>query len=224
MLPAPLHFLSPRRQEYLTGLLDHYRPVAWGMSLLSEALKHAITKRPDKGFRVLTGEIDTLEAEADKVKRRIRNHLPVAWLMVVDKTLFLDYTRRQDNILDAVQEATTWLALSPLEVPAALADALTISVAEAAETVVLLHAALSATMDGILHGRGDRGAIKANIQAVRQQHLKVVKAKRGLIAAAYASDMDFGAVYRIIRFVEYVFRASHNAESCADILRAMLAR
>jgi len=224
MLPAPLHFLSPRRQEYLTGLLDHYRPVAWGMSLLSEALKHAITKRPDKGFRVLTGEIDTLEAEADKVKRRIRNHLPVAWLMVVDKTLFLDYTRRQDNILDAVQEATTWLALSPLEVPAALADALTISVAEAAETVVLLHAALSATMDGILHGRGDRGTTKANIQAVRQQHLKVVKAKRGLIAAAYASAMDFGAVYRIIRFVEYVFRASHNAESCADILRAMLAR
>ncbi|WP_428560844.1 MAG: DUF47 domain-containing protein [Solidesulfovibrio sp. DCME] len=224
MLPPFLRFAGPRRQDYLPGLLDHYRPVARGMALLHEALKHAVNKRPEKGFRVLIGEIDILEAEADKVKRRIRNHLPAGFLMVVDKTLFLNYTGRQDNILDAVQEAVTWLALAPFEVPPALAEAMTTSVAEAAETVTRLHKALAEGIELILHAKGDRGATKKHIQDVRGQHLKVVKAKRGLIAAAYASGMEFGRVYQVIRFVEYVYRASHNAEGCADILRAMLAR
>jgi predicted phosphate transport protein (TIGR00153 family) len=224
MLPVCLRFLGPRRQVYLTGLLDHYRPVAWGMSLLREALDHAVAKRPDTGFKVLAGEIDTLEAEADKVKRHIRNHLPVAWLMVVDKTLFLDYTRHQDNILDAVQEAATWLALAPFDVTPELAAAISTAVATASETVTLLHTALSAVVEHILKRQGDRDVVKSAIQAIRGQHLRVVQAKRALIGAAYASDMDFGRVYQVIRFVEYVSRASHNAEGCADILRAMLAR
>lgn len=224
MLPASLRFLGPRRQDYLPGLLDHYRPVARGMALLNEALQHTLHKRPDKGFQVLVNEIDILEAEADKVKRRIRNHLPSGFLMVVDKTLFLDYTRRQDNILDAVQEAATWIFLAPFDVPAPLAEAITVCVAEAAETVALLQTALAAAIDMLLHSRGDRGEVKKRIQDIRLQHLKVVKAKRGLIAAAYAAQLDFGSVYQIIRFVEYVYRASHNAEGCADILRAMLAR
>ena len=66
MLPASLRFFGPRRQDYLPGLLDHYRPVARGMALLNEALKHVLEKRPDKGFRVLVSETDILEAEADK--------------------------------------------------------------------------------------------------------------------------------------------------------------
>ncbi|WP_300162195.1 DUF47 family protein [Solidesulfovibrio sp.] len=224
MLPPSLRFLGPRRQDYLPGLLDHYRPVARGMALLHEALKHALEKRPDKGFRVLVSETDILEAEADKVKRRIRNHLPPAFLMVVDRTLFLDYTRRQDNILDAVQEAVTWLHLAPFDAPAPLAQAMLVSVEEAVGTVALLQTALAGAVEFILHGRGDRGTVKGRMQDIRAQHLKVVKAKRGLIAAAYASGMEFGRVYQIIRFVEYVYRASHNAEGCADILRAMMAR
>ena len=224
MLPASLRFFGPRRQDYLPGLLDHYRPVARGMALLNEALKHVLEKRPDKGFRVLVSETDILEAEADKVKRRIRNHLPPGFLMVVDKTLFLDYTRRQDDVLNAVQEAVTWLYLAPFDVPPPLAEATRLCVEEAAATVALLQAALTEAVNFILRGKGERGTVKARMQDIRDQHIKVVKAKRGLIAAAYASDMEFARVYQVIRFVEYVYRASHSAEGCADILRAMLAR
>jgi len=224
MLPNLLRFLDPRRQDYLPGLLDHYRPIGQGMALLDEALKHSLARRPDSGFKVLAGEIDILEAEADKIKRRIRNHLPASALMVVDKTLFLNYTRSQDNILDAVQEAVTWLDLADFTFAAPLAAAMTASVGEAARTVELLRPALAGAVDLILYGRGDRGEVKGRMEDIRRQHIKVVKAKRELIAAVYGAGMDFGRAYQVIRFVEYVYRASHSAEGCADILRAMLAR
>jgi predicted phosphate transport protein (TIGR00153 family) len=224
MLAPALRFLDPRRQDYLPGLLDHYQPIARGMTLLDEALKRFLKCSQDLGFKVLATEIDILEAEADKIKRRIRNHLPTAFLMVVDKTLFLNYTSSQDNILDAVQEAATWLGLGAFTIPSSLAEAMTDSVGEAARTVELLRLALTDAVGFILRGKRDRGEVKARIHEIRLQHLKVLKAKRGLIAAAYASDLEFNRVYQIIRFVEYVYRASHSAEGCADILRAMMAR
>ena len=224
MLPRALRFLGPRRKDYLPGLCDHYRPVARGMELLAAALRHCLTACPDAEFSSLVAEIDVLEAAADKIKRRIRNHLPAAGLMVVDKTLYLDYTRCQDDILDAVQEATVWLDLGDFTVPPPLAAALTESVDETARVVALLEPALTAFIDYVLAGKGERGALKRRISALRSQQLRVVRAKRALIAAAYAADMEFARVYQVVRFVEYVFRAGHRAASCADILRAMLAR
>jgi uncharacterized protein len=224
MLSPALRFLDSRRQDYLPGLLDHYQPIARGMALLDEALKRSLNCSQDLGFKVLATEIDILEAEADKIKRRIRNHLPSAFFMVVDKTLFLNYTRSQDNILDAVQEAATWLGLGTFTIPAPLTKAMTDSVAEAARTVEMLRLALTDAIGFLLRGKRDRGEVKARIHEIRLQHLKVLKAKRSFIADAYAADLDFSRVYQIIRFVEYVYRASHNAEGCADILRAMMAR
>jgi hypothetical protein len=224
MLRPAFRFLDPRRQDYLPGLLDHYQPVGRGMALLHEALKRSLDGNQDLGFKVLASEIDILEGEADKIKRRIRNHLPSAFLMVVDKTLFLNYTRSQDNILDNVQEAVIWLGLGECIVPEPLASVMTGCVDESARTVAMLRPALAEAIDLILHGRRDRGEVKSRIHDIRLQHLKVVKTKRAFIAAAYAADIPFCRVYQFLRFVEYVYRASHNAEGCADILRAMLAR
>jgi predicted phosphate transport protein (TIGR00153 family) len=224
MLAPLLRFLGPRRRDYLPGLLDHYQPIARGMTLLYEALQRSIKLYQDRGFQVLAGEIDILEAEADKIKRRIRNHLPAAFLMVVDKTLFLDYTRRQDDILDNIQEAVTWLGLRDMKAPPHLAQAMTDCVGQSARTVDMLRPALAGAIDLMLGGRESRSEVKAQIHEIRLQHHKVVKAKRGLIAAAHASDLDFGHAYQVMRFVEYVYRASHSAERCADLLRAMMAR
>ena len=224
MLCHALRFLDARRQDYLPGLLDHYQPIARGMALLDEALKRSLADGQDLGFKVLAGEIDILEAEADKIKRRIRNHLPAGFLMVVDKTLFLHYTSCQDNILDAVQEAVTWLGLGSFALPAQLSEAMTESVALAGRTVEMLRPALGDAIDFMLHAKAERGEVKARMHEIRLQHLKVVRAKRALISAAYASGLEFSRVYQIIRFVEYVYRASHSAEGCADLLRAMLAR
>ncbi|EFL52417.1 conserved hypothetical protein [Solidesulfovibrio fructosivorans JJ]] len=224
MLPRALRFLGPRRKDYLPGLCDHYRPVARGMALLAEALRHCLDASPDDAFAALVGEIDILEGAADKIKRRIRNHLPAAGLMVVDKTLFLDYTKRQDDILDAVLDAAVWLDRDDFVVPPPLRPALEDCVAEAARGVELLEPALAGTVDYILCGGGERDALKKAMQAVRDQHRRVIRAKRALVAAAYGTDMEFGRVYQVVRFVEYVYRASRKAENCADILRAMLAR
>lgn len=224
MLSPLLRFLDPRRRDYLPGLLDHYQPIARGMTLLNEALQRSIKLYQDRGFQVLAGEIDILEAEADKIKRRIRNHLPVAFLMAVDKTLFLDYTRRQDDILDNIQEAVTWLGLRDMQAPPALAQAMTACVGESARTVDMLRQSLTGAINLLLGNRAPRAEVKAHIHEIRLQHHKVVKLKRSLIAAAYASDLEFGHAYQVMRFVEYVYRASHSAERCADLLRAMMAR
>ncbi len=224
MLPPALRFLGPRRKDYLPGLLDHYQPISRGMVLLDEALRRHLKVSPDRGFQVLVTEIDTLEAEADKIKRRIRNHLPSAFLMVVDKTLLLNYTRSQDDILDAVQEAASWLAVQELARPGDLDQTLPAYVAEARRTVEMLRPALAAVIDILLSNGPDRTETKECIHAIRLQHLKVAKAKRALVGATFATDLDFRHAYQILRFVKFVHQASHGAEACADTLRAMLAR
>ena len=40
----------------------------------------------------------------------------------------------------------------------------------------------------------------------------------------YNSDMDFRDIYQLLHFFDCMHAMSHNAEGCADILRAMIAR
>ena len=119
--------------------------------------------------------------------------------MLVDKTLFLDYTRRQDDILNNIQEAVTWLGLGDVPLSPPLADSLVACVDEAARTVEMLRPSLMAAIDLILHGRRARSDVKSHIHDIRQQHLKVFKAKRRLIAAAYASGLEFRQIYQLMK-------------------------
>lgn len=221
-------FLGLPSRAPLQGLLAHYEPIAKGLTVLERALAGYLHDGASRGFLALAAELDSLEAEADKIKRHARNHLPRGLFMAVDKTLYLGYSRSQDDVMDQAQDALHWLAMRQAAIPAPMGDELKAFLVEASRTVSLLRPALAATI-ALVHndpveGGGGRKAVKERIHAVREQHMRVSKARARLVSAIYGSGLDFKDIYQLIHFVDGLRGMSHSAEGCADVLRAMIAR
>lgn len=213
-----------RGKRCLPALLDHYEPVARGVLVVETALREYLNSGACLAFNTLVAEIDTLEGRADKIKRHIRNHLPRAAFLEVDKILLLGYTRSQDNILDSAQDALAWLGARTAALPAPLLESLRDYGRDVSETVRLLGPAIQATCDLVYGQSADRPGTKKTFHAVRVSHAKVSKAKRRLVKTALETPADFRDVYQFMKFVEHLHAMSHNAEGCADTLRAMIAR
>ncbi len=211
-------------RRHLDGLLEHFDPVAKGAMVVETALKEYVAKGFGPGFQALCAQIDTLEGQADKIKRRVRNHLPLAAFLEVDKTLFLNCTRSQDNILDAAQDAFNWLGMRPMNLPRELLEESRTAAREACRSVELLKPALTGTLDLIYGRTKDRAGVKETIHNVRVQHHKAAKAARKLVKGAFAAQSDFRDIYQFTKFMDSLHDMTHNAEGTADVLRAMIAR
>ncbi len=209
----------------MTKLLDHYDKIASGMDMIEDSLECYISGGGIcKAFTTLSEEVDVLEDQADKIKRNIRNHLPRGLFMPVDKVVFFNYTRSQDNILDDGQKALNWLMMRPVAIPPPFHKGLLGLVAEVTETVHLLRPALESTI-GLIHGNHyDRSGTKDKLRAVRAQHKAVGKASDEIVREVYNSDMDFKDIHQLTHFCVALHSMSHNTEGCADLLRAMMAR
>ncbi|MGX9366649.1 DUF47 domain-containing protein [Desulfoplanes sp. PS50] len=210
----------------MEGLVEHYDKIAECTHVIGESLECYVSGvGACREFTELTREIDAIEDHADSIKRNIRNHLPRRLFMAVDKTLFLNYTKSQDNILDAAQEALQWLGMRQVAIPEGNFQKMLIDLLEEVrETTELLGPALRGTI-GFVHGETmDRMALKQKYQAVRRQHHDAQKLSRKLTEAIYNSSMDFKDIYQLIHFVDCMVDMSHNCENCADVLRTMIAR
>lgn len=222
-MKAPLFGMVSRAP--MLGIREHYEHIASSVSFIEESLECFI----DGGnacteFLTLQKEVDKAEDKADKIKRNIRNHLPRGLFMPVDKTLFFQYTRSQDNIMDAGQEALNWLGMRTLLIPEVFQKDIIFFLSDVNETVRLLGIALEATVS-LIHGEQyDRVAVKNHIRSVRAQHRKIFRSKSDLTSKIYNSDMEFKDIYQLLHFVDCLHAMSHNAETCSDILRAMIAK
>lgn len=215
--------VSPRSP--LKSLLEHYDKIAQGCDPIEESLVCYIAGGGVcREFKELSIEVDELEDKADKIKRSIRNHLPRGLFMPVDKTVFFNYTRMQDNILDDGQRAMNWLLMRRVMIPEQFQQGLLDLVSEAVQTVKLLRPALESTV-GLIHGEHyDRDSTKDNIREVRSHHKKTGQAKNTIVIEIYNSDMEFKDIHQLIHFAEAMHSMSHNTEGSADLLRAMIAR
>jgi predicted phosphate transport protein (TIGR00153 family) len=213
-----------RSKGRLNGLLEHYDAIAKGMLVIEEAVNGYLSDGQFRGFQVLASEVDKLEEQADKIKRRIRNHLPRAFLMEVDKTIFLNFTTSQDNILDSALEAVTWLGMRKIPIPEELRASFLTFKDEACATVALLKPALEATIALVYGASSLRAETKESFRSVRKKHSHVTRLKSKLVAELFNSRMEFKDVYQLVKFVESLHAMSHNAEGCANSLRAMIAR
>jgi predicted phosphate transport protein (TIGR00153 family) len=210
-------------RKRLPGLLEHYEPVAKGVMVVEAALKEYANNGLGAAFQALAVEIDTLEGQADKIKRRIRR-LPRDFFMEVDKTLFLNFTRSQDNILDSAQDALNWLGMRQIVLPTELLTSARAMTREACRSVELLKPAIQGTMDLVYGQTKDRTAVKDNFHTVRVQHSRVSRSSRKLLRESFAVESDFKNIYQFVKFIEHVHEMSHNAEGAVDVLRAMIAR
>lgn len=236
-------FMSPRIPFFgmlsvrspMNGLLEHYKRIALGMNLIEQAIKRYITGSLNecncstdnccsKDFSTLLQEVNDVEEDADAIKRAIRNHMPSGLFLAVDRTLFFNYTRQQDNILDAGQDSLHWLGIKEIKIPEHFQVGMLRYLAAVSESVALLKPTLEVTIGFVNGDHEDRDQAKQCCRAVRWQHKEVNKMKRALDAEIYNADMEFKDINLLMMLVKDLHSMSHNAEGCADILRAMIAR
>ncbi len=209
----------------MDGLVKHYDKIAECIQIINDSVECYVTGGTTcKEFSELTDHIDTVEAEADKIKRSIRNHLPRSLFMAVDKTMFLNYTSSQDNVLDYAQDALHWLAMRRVDIPVEFQKDIIGLLSEVNDTTTSLGPALKATIS-LVNGKSiDREGTKNAFRKVRRRREKVKQLEKALTHRIYTSDMEFKDIYQLIHFVDCIDEMAHAAESCADILRAMIAR
>ena len=224
MLRIPFFGLLTQRSP-MEGLVEHYDKIAGCVKIIKESLECYVSGGGAcREFKELAREIDQIENHADKIKRNIRNHLPRSLFMAVDKTLFLNYTKSQDNILDSAQDALQWLGMRRVVIPEEFQKDLIFLIDEVGSATELLGPALKATI-AFVHGENlDREGTKEKYRAVRQQRYRIQRANRELTIKIYNSELDFKDIYQLIHFVNCLDDMAHNCENCADILRAMIAR
>jgi hypothetical protein len=208
----------------LEGLTEHYAKVKEGITVVRDSMECLVQGGTCEDRRVLAAKMDKIEDEADKIKRKIRNHLPRRLFMPVDKTLFLNYTKSQDNILDDAQVAMHWLAMRKLVISDEYKPDVIGMIEDVAEMADLLEPALTRTLGLINTEHLDRNGTKDQYRAVRAMRHQVFKNKNALISRIYNSDMDFKDIYQFIHFIESLEDMARNMEHCADTLRSMIAR
>jgi hypothetical protein len=95
---------------------------------------------------------------------------------------------------------------------------------EVSTTAKLLEPALKATVQ-IVHGELlDREGCKEKFRKIRAQRDKVTRDKKILISAWYNSELDCKDILQLILFIDCLSNMAKNCETCADTLRAMIAR
>lgn len=211
----------------LLGFLEHYEQIAKGMKLIEESMECYITggaERMCPEFNALQKEVDAAEDKADTIKRNIRNHLPRSIFLPVEKHIFFNYTRHQDDILDAGQAALQWLAMRPVNIPEVIQRDLIFYLGEVSKCIEMLRPALEGTIAWVNEEGQDREDLKTLYRNLRKQHKVVASQTHAITSKIYRSDMDFKDIYQLIHFVEYLHDMSHSAEDCVTLLRIMIAK
>lgn len=211
----------------LLGFLEHYEQIAKGMQLIEESMECYITGGEGnvcKEFTALQKELDAAEDKADSIKRNIRNHLPRSIFLPVEKHIFFNYTRHQDDILDAGQDALQWLAMRPVLIPEVIQRDLIFFLGEISKCVEMLKPAIEGTIAWVNEEGVDREDLKSLYRNLRRQHKVVTEKMHKINSKIYCADMDFKDIYQLIHFVEYLFKMSHSAEECVNHLRIMIAK
>ena len=222
-LKIPFFGLLPKRSP-MDGLIEHYDKIDECVAIIDESLECYVSGGVCREFNELTRTIDDVEAHADKIKRNLRNHLPRGLFMAVEKTLFLNYTRTQDNILDSAQDALHWLAMRPVGIPAEFQHDIIDLLSEVRDATEALGPALKATID-LIHGDSmDREGTKDLYRDLRRRRELIRRQVNLVTARIYNSEMDFKDIYQLIHFVDRLGSMGHNCEGCVDILRNMIAR
>ncbi len=218
----PFVEITPKKSPF-SELLEHYKSLKDGVALIPEALK--LYEEGDfDGFLKIKAEVDKLENKADMQKRDIRNHMPKYLFMPVDRTVFFQLTRSQDNILDFGQVALNWLAIRKIEIQETLHKDLDDYLSGVITSVDLLGPALESVVEMINGGTVQRSDIKDKCRAIVVNHEKVMAFTQKMTEKIFSSDEIFKDTYQKLKFIEEIYEISHNAERSSDMLRAMIAK
>ncbi len=195
---------------------------------LLRPLFEAVAAEDGEAIAEVVSRIDGLEAVADQVKNEIRNHLPKALFLPVDRRDLLDVLHMQDSMADSLQEAAGLLTLRPMHLPASLREPMLKFVDDVLAACQRAHAILDrldelveATFGGIEAER-----VLALIDELDAAETKSELMCRQVMTKLFALDQELGAV-ELMLWREILLRTAdiaNYAERAGNRLRLLLAK
>jgi predicted phosphate transport protein (TIGR00153 family) len=183
--------------------------------------------KPDRDkFEFLKEEIRDLEAEADRLKRNIRAHLPANILMPVEKSVFFTFLREADKVVDCAKNSLYWMSYFDLTLPPDIQRDYILLVKEVGDYLGLLpemvlraHNYFKSRMEQ------DRVAVKDIIREIRFREKESDDLEKTLFIRLCADEsIPPRTFFLMIRLVETTGDIADHLENAADMMRAMIAR
>lgn len=210
----------------LEKLCLHYEKIQQSVVVIEKFLKCYIEAEGVRKAecKAQQDRLNELESEADSIIRDIRNELPKGIFLAVNKSLVLNYTNAQDNILDSAQEALNWLSMRPMSIPAEFRKDFE-RLANHVKTIVsLLGPALEHTISLVHLESLDREEAKEQYKTIRGKKDQAFKLKQVLCEKIFCSGLESRDLLQLVHFTESMFAMCHNCGKCAEIMRSMIVR
>jgi hypothetical protein len=177
-------------------------------------------------FSLLKEEIRDIEAEADRIKRNIRAHLPFSILMPVEKSVFFTFLREADKVVDCVKNALYWMSYYDLSIPPDIQKDYMTLVKEAGDYLGLLPE-MVLRGDNFFKSRmeADRQAVKDIIREIRFREKESDDLEKTIFIRLCADkEMPSKTFFVMMRLVETTGDIADHLENASDMMRAMIAR
>lgn len=213
------------RRSPFGNTLKHAAKVAQCGPLFVSAVQAYFDGNRDR-FELLKEDIREIEAEADRMKRNIRSHLPASILMPVDKSVFFSFLREADKVVDCIKNSLYWMSYYQLDLPEDITHDYILLAKEVNDYIGFLpemvrraDAYFSTRMDQ------DRIAVKEIIREIRFREKESDDLEKALFIRLCADEaIPPRTFFLTIRLVETTGDIADHLENSADMVRVMIAR
>jgi predicted phosphate transport protein (TIGR00153 family) len=205
--------------------LNHAQKVAQCGPLFVKAVECYFRGEQDR-FLFLKEEIRDLEAEADRIKRNIRAHLPSSLLMPVEKSVFFTFLREADKVVDCVKNALYWMSYYHLSLPPDIERDYMMLTKEVGDYLGLLPEMVLRTHTYFRNRtEASRQDVKDIIREIRFREKESDDLEKTILIRLCDDDtLPPKTFFLMIRLVETTGDIADHLENAADMVRIMIAR
>lgn len=213
------------RRSPLENTLRHSHKVAECAPFFVQAVESYFSGDRDH-FELNKEEIRDIEAEADRIKRNIRSHLPPSILLPFSLPAFFSFIREADKVVDCMKNSLYWMSYFAIGLPKDIERdyvALARSVGEylrlLPEMVNQAHKYFDSRMES------DRQTVKEMVREIRQRERASDDIEKTILIRLCASeDVDPKTFFIMVRLVETTGDIADHLENAADMMRVLIAR
>ena len=182
--------------------------------------------RKDKNkFEEVFKDILEIEREADKLKVKIRNELPLGLVLPVEKFKIFFYLREQDSIADMAERILNWLSFKDIEIPKEIFTKLLDLLNQNIETAKRLEDMISYSENFLItRNETEREKAKEIIRKIRYNQHIAENTGNDLKREIFQTINDPITLFFLLDLVDYVMGISSHTENSADLMRAMIAK
>jgi predicted phosphate transport protein (TIGR00153 family) len=228
--------LSVATSNPLAGLFGRnpFDALQQHMSAVTETVEHvpslfrALADKDKKAVKRIKNAICESEARADKVKNKLREHLPKRLFLPVDRRDLLEMLDLQDSIADVTQDIAELLVERKMEIPPDMEEPL-LKLVDSCVDVCREAAGLISELDELLalgFGGQEAERVEERVNALNLSEDETDKLEAALTKQLFAIEDQLPPVSVIFwyRLIEWIGDIADYSEKVGNRLRLLIAR